>query len=129
MIIHTASKEFKIGFFFSAPTKLECFIVDINLKPCLGLGIDIWFSFMNDENMYIHICFMKIEKHACRKSIPNAFYMDQMNVLSAAKKCTFFTIFVWQNNSIHVQKHALWSNMTQWTEGFQCNGDKSVFSI
>ena len=33
---------------------------------------------------------MKIEKHAYRKSIPNAFYMDQMKVLSAAKKCTFF---------------------------------------
>ena len=32
---------------------------------------------------------MKIEKHAYRKSIPNAFYMDQMKVLSAAKKCTF----------------------------------------
>ena len=49
---YTASKEFKIGFFFSAPTKLEYFKVDINLKPCLGLGIDIWFSFMNDGNTW-----------------------------------------------------------------------------
>ena len=62
---------------------------------------------------------MKIEKNVYRKSIHNAFYMDQMNVLSVAKKMHLLLQYLCDIHRtatyIHVQKHALGSNNTQWT--------------
>ena len=49
---------------------------------------------------------MKIEKNAYRKSIHNTFYIDQMNVLSVAKKMhLFYNICVTYNPSMCKNMH------------------------